>query len=142
MGMDICSILTASASLIVWTALDEDFNIRMLPAERMARRCRVFSDSAKSVPLADSTQSAEHYRPPYRIWDLCHDSKYTGCRLFGKDSAPIKLCVIFAPTETTSCGVLDQHSQWLTHQIIRNEARQGLEPKPGGHTSTCQAGYE
>ena len=48
----------------------------------------------------------------------------------------MRLCVNLAFAETTSCGVLDQYRQWLTHQIIRNQARQGLKPKPAGHTHT------
>ena len=52
-----CSIPTASASLIVWTALDEGLAIGMLPAERAARRCRLFSGSAEFLSLWLTVQS-------------------------------------------------------------------------------------
>ena len=54
----------------------------------------------------------------------------------------MKLRVICASADTTSFGVLDQHSQWLTHQIVRNQARQGVKPKLAGHTNTRQGVYE
>ena len=54
----------------------------------------------------------------------------------------MKLPVICASADTTSFGVLDQHSQWLIRQIIRNHARQGLKPKLADHTNTCQGVYE
>ena len=54
----------------------------------------------------------------------------------------MKLRVICASADTISFGVLDQHSQWLTHQIVRNQAMQGVKPKLAGHTNTHQDVYK
>ena len=43
-------------------SLEAGLIIGMLPAEKVARRCRVFSGSAESFALPNSIQSAERYR--------------------------------------------------------------------------------
>ena len=70
-----CSIPTASASLVFLTALEAGLIIGMLPAEKVARRCRVFSGSVESFALANSIQSIERYRSRLLDAGPCSDPK-------------------------------------------------------------------
>ena len=54
----------------------------------------------------------------------------------------MKLWVVCAVAKTTSHAVPDQHEQWFTHRIIRNQARQRLKLKPPGHTHIYQCDDE